>query len=152
MMAILPLYSTILQPFIGSGMFHPNFNRERSVKAAKHPITTTTFIVTITTFFLPAASGRTDSHCPPQQRRMPRRTNVLSQPYISPTQCTVAERVSPVALAQFQRQLREHNIPYWGQNCVIGVLNLVDGELGVSIYVVLRYLDLTSTPILSCLP
>jgi hypothetical protein len=38
-------------------MFCQNFRRNRAVEAAKHPTTTTTFI-TITTFILPAATGR----------------------------------------------------------------------------------------------
>jgi hypothetical protein len=39
------------------------------------------------------------------------------------------ERVSLAALAQFWRQVKDHNIPYWGPNCVIPVLYLVDREL-----------------------
>jgi hypothetical protein len=34
-----------------------------------------------------------------------------------------------MALAQFGRQVQEHNIPYWGRNCVVRVLNLADAEL-----------------------
>jgi hypothetical protein len=35
-----------------------------------------------------------------------------------------------VVLAQFWRQVQDHhNIPYWGPNCVVRVLDLADGEL-----------------------
>jgi hypothetical protein len=49
-----------------------------------------------------------------------------SQPYLSPTRCVAAERASPAALAQFQRQVREQDIPYWGPNCVVRVLDWAD--------------------------
>ncbi len=39
------------------------------------------------------------------------------------------ERASPAALSQFWKQVREHNIPYWGRNCVVRVLKSVDREL-----------------------
>jgi hypothetical protein len=39
------------------------------------------------------------------------------------------EQASPAALAQFTRQARDHNIPYWGPNCIVRVLDLADGEL-----------------------
>jgi hypothetical protein len=56
---------------------------------------------------------------------MPRRTITASQPYILPTQHVAAD---PAALAQFWRQVREQDIPYWGPNCVVRVLDLADGE------------------------
>jgi hypothetical protein len=36
----------------------PNFRREQAVEAEKYPTTTTTFIVNITTYVLPAATRR----------------------------------------------------------------------------------------------
>jgi hypothetical protein len=60
---------------------------------------------------------------------MPRRTISTSQPYLSPTRLAAVERASPVALAQFWRQVREHNLPYWRTNSVVWVLDLADGEL-----------------------
>jgi hypothetical protein len=51
---------------------------------------------------------------------MPRRTNSTSQPYLSPTRRAATERASPVALAQFRRRVRDHNIPYWGTNVLYG--------------------------------
>jgi hypothetical protein len=59
---------------------------------------------------------------------MPRRTIFISQLYLSPTRRAAAERTSPAALAQFRRQVQDHNIPYWGPNCVVQVLNSADGE------------------------
>jgi hypothetical protein len=67
-----------------------------------------------------------DPHRAPQQQQMPRRTIIVSQPYLSPTQRAAVERASPAALAQFQRLVREQDIPYWGPNCVIWVLDLAD--------------------------
>jgi hypothetical protein len=59
---------------------------------------------------------------------MPRRTISISQPCLSPIQCAAMEQVSPAALAQFLRQVQDHDIPYWWPNCVVWVLDLVDGE------------------------
>jgi hypothetical protein len=36
----------------------PNFRRKQAVEAAKHPTTTTTFILNITAFVLPAAARK----------------------------------------------------------------------------------------------
>jgi hypothetical protein len=52
----------------------------------------------------------------------------LSQLHLSPTQRATAERASPAALVKFLRLVRDHDIPYWGQNCVVWVLKLADGE------------------------
>jgi hypothetical protein len=110
-------------------MFHPNFRRKQAEEAAKHPTTTTTFIIIITASVVPAAAKRNRPSLHPQQQQMPKRTNFFSQPYLSPTRHAAVEHASPAALAQLQRQVQDHNIPYWGQNCVVRVLELADWDL-----------------------
>jgi hypothetical protein len=86
---------------------------------------------------------------------MPRRTNFTSQPYLSPTHCAAAEWACPAALAQLWRQVWNHDIPNWGPNCVIWVLNLADGEFrDVPIVALLALLTLpfhVSYPVLTLL-
>jgi hypothetical protein len=38
------------------------------------------------------------------------------------------EWASPVALAEFRRQVRVHDVPYWRLDYVVQILNLADGE------------------------
>ncbi len=65
---------------------------------------------------------------PPQQRRMPRRMIFFSQPYLSPIRRAATEWASSAALAQFRRGIQDHDIPYWGTNCVVRVLDSADEE------------------------
>jgi hypothetical protein len=66
---------------------------------------------------------------PPHQQQMARRTNSTSQFYLSLTQRATAERTSPAAIAIFKQQVWVHDIPYWGPNCVLRILNSADGVL-----------------------